>query len=184
MQVMLSDEELLHQYAAPDLREQAFTLLILRDQKKIYWFIRRMVIDHDDADDLVQEVFIKVWNGLPSFRGDSSLLHWIYRIAMNATLSFLEQRKKRESISLDDLPEELMQKLHSGKHISSERIQIKLQEAILLLPPRQRMVFQLRYYDEMPYEEMSKLLETSEGSLKASYHHAVRKVEEYLRQEA
>lgn len=144
-----------------------------------------MVIDHDDANDLVQDVFIKVWNGLASFRAESSILHWIYRIAMNVTLTFLERRrKKHSSISLDDVPGELMAKLHSGKYMSADRIQMRLQEAILLLPPRQRMVFHMRYYDEMPYAEMSAILETSEGALKASYHHAVKKVEEYLKQDA
>jgi RNA polymerase sigma-70 factor (ECF subfamily) len=180
-----SDKELLDLFAHAGSRELAFTRLVRRDQKKIYWFIRRMVIDHDDANDLVQDVFIKVWNGLPSFRAESSILHWIYRIAMNVTLTFLERRrKKHSSISLDDVPGELMAKLHSSKYISADRIQMRLQEAILLLPPRQRMVFHMRYYEEMPYTEMSAILETSEGALKASYHHAVKKVEEYLKQDA
>lgn len=180
-----SDEELLSLYAQPASRELAFTRLVRRDQKKIYWFIRRMVIDHDDANDLVQDVFIKVWNGLSSFRKESSITHWIYRIAMNVTLTFLERKKKKyDTVSLDEVSADLLGKLHSGKNLSADKIEMKLQEAMIALPPKQRLVFQLRYYDEMPYEEMSAVIETSEGALKASYHHAVKKVEEYLKQGA
>jgi len=184
-ELLNSDEELLLAFSDPLRKEFAFTRLINRDQKKIYWFIRRIVIDHEDANDLVQEVFIKVWNSISSFRKESSITHWIYRIAMNVTLTFLERKKKKyDAISLDDADSELRNKLYSGKYIDGDKIQLRLQEAILTLPEKQRIVFQLRYYDEMPYEEMSGLLETSEGALKASYHHAAKKIEEFMKREA
>jgi RNA polymerase sigma factor (sigma-70 family) len=177
-----SDEELLASFADPSKKEVAFTKLIRRDQKKIYWFIRRMVIDHADANDLVQDVFIKVWNGISSFRNESSITHWIYRIAMNVTLTFLERKKRKyDTTSFDDAAQELIGKLHTGNYIDGDQLQLKLQEAILTLPEKQRIVFQFRYYEEMPYEEMSRLLETSEGALKASYHHAAKKIEEFIR---
>jgi RNA polymerase sigma-70 factor (ECF subfamily) len=184
-QPLHTDEELLAAFSNPSEKENAFTLLINRDQKKIYWFIRRMVIDHEDANDLVQDVFIKVWNGISSFRNESSITHWIYRIAMNVTLTFLDRKKRKyDAVSLDDAEGELRNKLYSGKYIDGDKIQLKLQEAILTLPEKQRIVFQLRYYDEMPYEEMSGLLDTSEGALKASYHHAAKKIEEFMKMEA
>jgi len=178
-----SDDEILKAFEDPSRKEIGFTRLIQRDQKKIYWFIRRLVIDHDDANDLVQEVFIKVWNGISTFRKESSITHWIYRIAMNACLTFLERKKKKyESVSLESSEGELRDKIYSGKEIEGDAIQLILQEAILTLPEKQRIVFQFRYYDEMPYEEMSQLLETSVGALKASYHHAARKIEDFIKQ--
>ena len=180
MQTAISDEEILTAFNDEAKKEQAFTWLVERDQKKIYWYIRRMVIDHDDANDLVQDVFIKVWNNLASFRGESRLIYWIYRIATNLTLTFLEKQKRKSWIPLSSAGEELKDKLYSGKYISGDTIQMKLQEAILTLPEKQRAVFQLRYYDEIPYEELSKMLDTSVGALKASYHHAAKKVEKYM----
>ena len=144
-----------------------------------------MVIDHDDANDLVQEVFIKVWSNFHRFRAESSILHWIYRIAANHCITFLERKKKKHArILLDDVHDELKNKLHAGKLMEGDKIQIMVQEAILTLPTRQRLVFQLRYYDEIPFKEMSKILKTSEGALKASYHHAAGKIEAYIKSKA
>jgi RNA polymerase sigma factor (sigma-70 family) len=178
--VPTSDAQLLLQFREPATREQAFTALIKKYQEKLYWHIRRMVADHEDANDVLQNMFIKVWKGLDNFREDSQLYTWLYRIATNESLSFLEQRKKRASISLSDDNNPLENKLRADKNFDSNKIEWKLQLAIQQLPEKQRAVFNLRYYDEMPYQEMSRVLDTSEGALKASYHHAVKKIEDYI----
>lgn len=176
----ISDEEILQQFNDEVTKERAFTLLVRRDQKRIYFFIRRMVIDHDDANDLTQEVFIKVWNYLSSFKGESTIIHWIYKIAVNHTYTFIEKKKKKYTWSSLDDENDLVNKLHAGKYIDGDAIQLKVQEAILTLPHKQRIVFQLRYFDEIPYEEMSKMLGTSTGALKASYHKAAEKIEAFM----
>ncbi|HMO62014.1 MAG TPA: RNA polymerase sigma factor [Ferruginibacter sp.] len=175
-----SDQELLVQFREPSTKERAFTALIKKYQEKLYWHIRRMVVDHEDANDVLQNMFIKVWKGLDNFREDSQLYTWLYRIATNESLSFLEQRKKRASISLSEENNPLENKLRADKNFDSNKIEWKLQLAIQQLPEKQRAVFHLRYYDEMPYQEMSRILETSEGALKASYHHAVKKIEDFI----
>ena len=154
--------------------------MVKKYQKRLYWHIRRMVIDHDDANDVLQNTFIKVWNGLENFREQSQLYTWLYRIATNECLTFLEQLKRRQSDSFDNVEHILSNKLSSGKDFTGDQIEMKLQQAIIALPEKQRIVFNLRYYDEMPYEEMSKVLETSVGALKASYHHAAKKIAEYI----
>lgn len=176
-----SDSELLVQFRNPVTKERAFTSIIKKYQEKLYWHVRRMVIGHEDANDVLQNVFIRVWNGLENFREDSQLYTWLYRIATNETLTYLEQQKKRTSVSLSDVESGLSNKIKADKYFDSNKLEWKLQLAIQQLPEKQRIVFQLRYYDEMPYEEMSKVLETSEGALKASYHHAVKKIEDYIK---
>lgn len=181
MDYLINDAEILQQFKNETTREQAFTQLVHRDQKRIYYFIRRMVIDHEDANDLTQEVFINVWQYLSEFRAESTITHWIYKIAVNKIYSFLEKKKRKYSwTSLNDEENDLVNKLHAGKYIDGDAIQMKLQEAILSLPEKQRLVFQLRYFDELPYEEMSKITETSVGALKASYHKAVEKIEAFM----
>src|SRR6187401_95907 len=176
----LSDSELLVEFRNPATKEQAYTTIIKKYQEKLYWHIRRMVIDHDDANDVLQNVLIRVWNGLENFREDSQLYTWLYRIATNESLTFIEQQKKRASVSLSDVENGLSEKLKAEKNFDANKIEWKLQLAMQTLPEKQRVVFNLRYYDEMPYEEMSRVLETSEGELKASYHHAVKKIENYI----
>lgn len=176
----LSDKELLLQFRDSSSKEKGFTAIIKKYQEKLYWHIRRMVVQHEDANDVLQNMFIKVWNGLDNFREDSQLYTWLYRIATNECLTFLEQQKKRSAISLSDDEGVLANKLKAEKNFDSNKIEWKLQLAMQQLPEKQRLVFNLRYYDEMPYEEMSRILETSEGALKASYHHAVKKIENYL----
>ena len=149
-------------------------------QEKIYWHVRRMVVDHDDAHDVVQNVFIKVWKGLDNFREDAKLYTWLYRIASNESLTFIEQQKKRQIVSFEDAQSGLADRLKADKDFDPNKLEWKLQMAIQQLPEKQKLVFSLRYYDEMPYEDMSRILETSEGALKASYHHAVKKIEEYI----
>ena len=176
----LSDSELLFQFKQSSLKETAFTAIIKKYQEKLYWHVRRMVVDHDDANDVLQNAFIKVWKGLENFREDSQLYTWLYRIATNESLSFLETQKKRSAVSLSDVESGLSNKIKADENFDGKKLEWKLQLAIQELPEKQRLVFNLRYYDEMPYEEMSRILETSEGALKASYHHAAKKIEEYL----
>lgn len=177
----LTDSELLTQFRNPITKEKSFTILIKKYQEKLYWHVRRMVIEHEDANDVLQNVFIRVWNGLENFREDSQLYTWLYRIATNECLTYIEQQKKRSSVSLSDVESGLSNKIKADKHFDANRLEWKLQLAIQQLPEKQRIVFNLRYYDEMPYEEMSRVLETSEGALKASYHHAVKKIEDYIK---
>jgi len=180
MGVSIHDSELLVQFRNPNTREKAFTAIIKKYQEKLYWHIRRMLVDHEDTNDVLQNVFIRVWNGLDNFREDAQLYTWLYRIATNESLTFIEQRKKKASVSLDDAESNLTDKIKADKHFDANKLEWKLQVAIQQLPEKQRIVFNLRYYDEMPYEEMSRVLETSEGALKASYHHAVKKIEDYI----
>ena len=179
--MQLEDQELLQQFRQTGTKESAFTSLIKKYQEKLYWHVRRLVVDHDDANDVLQNVFIKVWNGLENFREASQLYTWLYRIATNESLTFIEQLKKRASTSLSDVETGLANKVIADKNFDSNRLEWKLQVAIQSLPEKQRAVFTLRYYDEMPYEEMSRVLDTSEGALKASYHHAAKKIEDYIR---
>jgi len=180
MAEQLDDNELLQQFRNPATKEAGYTRIIKKYQEKLYWHIRRMVVEHEDANDVLQNMFIKVWKGLENFREDSQLYTWLYRIATNESLSFLEQQKKRSSVSLSDVESGLSNKLQADKNFDANKLEWKLQAAIQQLPDKQRAVFNLRYYDEMPYEKMSRVLETSEGALKASYHHAVKKIEDYI----
>jgi RNA polymerase sigma factor (sigma-70 family) len=178
--VYKDDQEILFRFKDPSTRESAFTELMKKFQEKIYWHIRRMVIDHEDSNDLLQNVFIKVWKSLDDFRQESQLYTWVYRIATNECLSFLEQKKKRAAISIESGEGFLTERIKAERNFDNGKPEWKLQLAIQELPEKQRIVFHLRYYDEMPYGEMSKILETSEGALKASYHHAVKKIENYI----
>ncbi|MCY7420526.1 MAG: sigma-70 family RNA polymerase sigma factor [Chitinophagaceae bacterium] len=178
---MQSDDiELLNRFKQPEQKEKAFTDIIKKYQEKLYWHIRRMVIDHEDTNDILQNMFIKVWKGLENFREDSQLYTWLYRIATNECLTYLEQKKRRTSVSLGDDDTGLANKIKADEGFDIKKLEWKLQVAIQQLPEKQRLVFNLRYYDEMPYEEMSKILDTSQGALKASYHHAARKIEDFI----
>jgi len=178
MALQTDDQELLQSFKEPATRERAFTGIIKKYQEKLYWHIRRMIVDHDDTNDVLQN--IKVWKGLENFREDSQLYTWLYRIATNESLTFLSQQKKRSSVSLSDVENGLSNKLKSDTNFDANKLEWKLQLGIQNLPEKQRLVFNLRYYDEMPYEEMSRILDTSEGALKASYHHAAKKIEEFI----
>ena len=175
-----SDQEILKHFRIPENREAAFTQLIRKYQEKLYWHIRRLVVSHEDADDLIQNVWIRVWKSLDRFREDSQLYTWLYRIASNECLSFLEQKKKKSTASLDEEESGLSEKIRAEEHFDATRLEWKLHLAIQHLPEKQRVVFMLRYYEEMPYQEMSRVLDTSEGALKASYHHAAKKIEQFI----
>ena len=174
-----SDKELLNQFRDPQKRNYAFNLLVRKYQKKIYWHVRRIVIDHDDANDVIQNTFIKVWGALDNFKEESGLYTWLYRIATNESITFL--KKKKAFVSFDDVAYGLENKLQDDSFFKGDEIQRKLQQAILTLPEKQRIVFNMKYFDEFKYEEMSQVLETSVGALKASYHHAVTKIEAHLK---
>jgi len=176
----LDDHTLLQQFKEPATKEKAYTAVIKKYQEKLYWHIRRMVVQHEDTNDVLQNMFIKVWNGLENFREDSQLYTWLYRIATNESLTFLDQQKRRSSVSIDNEDSGLENKIKADTNFDANKLEWKLQLAIQKLPEKQRLVFNLRYYDEMPYEQMSRVLETSEGALKASYHHAAKKVEEFI----
>jgi RNA polymerase sigma factor (sigma-70 family) len=176
-----SDQELLALFSNAATREQGFTQLVKKYQEKIYWHIRRMVIDHADADDVLQNTLIKIWKGLENFREESQLFTWLYRIATNETLSFLAQQQRKATQSLDEITESLANMVKADIHFNANQLEWRLQLAIQELPEKQRVVFHLRYYDAMPYEEMSKVLDTSEGALKASYHHAAKKIEAFIK---
>lgn len=179
--MLLEDAELLRLFKQEATKERAFTDIIKKYQEKLYWHVRRMVVDHDDTNDVLQNVFIKVWKALEQFREDSQLYTWLYRIATNECLTFLDNQKRRNSVSFDDVESGLSNKIKADDGFDANKLEWKLQVAIQQLPEKQRLVFNLRYFDEMPYEQMSKVLDTSEGALKASYHHAAKKIEEFIR---
>lgn len=175
-----SDQELLDQFKDAATKERAFEQIIKKYQEKLYWHIRRMVVEHEDANDVLQNMFIKVWKSLENFREESQLFTWLYRIATNESLTFIAKEKKKKAISIDQEDQTYANKLKSDSHFDANKLEWKLQLAIQSLPEKQKLVFNLRYYDEMPYEEMSKILDTSTGALKASYHHAAKKIEDYI----
>jgi RNA polymerase sigma factor (sigma-70 family) len=176
----LDDKELLLKIRNPETNSYGFNLLVRQYQQRVYWHIRKMVIDHDDADDLTQEVFIKVHKYIGSFREDSQLFTWIYRIATNECLSFLNKKKRRFFLPIEDVGQQLEAKVDSSPDMDGDAIQKQLQKAILTLPDKQRLVFNMKYFDDLPYETISQVTGTSVGALKASYHHAVKKIEEFL----
>jgi RNA polymerase sigma factor (sigma-70 family) len=159
---------------------KGFRLIVDRYSQKLYWHIRRLVILHEDADDALQNTFINVWKSIGNFRSESSLYTWLYTIATNEALTLINKRKRNASVSLDDVGSYFANSQEGSTWFDGDAAQMKLQNAILKLPEKQRIVFNLRYYDEMTYDEMSKVLNTSEGALKASYHHAVKKIENIL----
>jgi len=180
MSVQVDDAEILRKFQDEKTRNEAFNLLLKKYQQKLYWHVRRMVIDHDDADDLIQDTFVKIWKNLPGFRSDAQLYTWMYRIATNECITFLNKKKQKNNIPLDDVAYELADTLADSTYFNGDQAQLKLQQAILTLPEKQRLVFNMKYYDDMKYEEMSEVLGTSVGALKASFHLAVKKIESFL----
>ena len=164
----------------PATCRQAFSEVIARYSEPLYWQIRRMVQSHDDANDLLQNTFMKAWTSIDNFRGDAKLSTWLYKIAINESLTFLEREKKRSSMSIDDEDSYLINAIEADKDIDVDQLRLELRKAIALLPEKQRIVFNMRYYDDMKYEQMSEILGTSVGALKASYHLAVKKIEQYF----
>jgi len=176
----ISDQEILEEFRVADTKERAFSKLVAKYQEKLYWHIRRMVSIHDDADDVLQNVFIKIWKNLEKFQENSKLYTWMYRIATNEALTFINKRKRKATTPLETDDYNLGAMLSADPYFEGDEIQIQLEEAIDTLPDKQKLVFKLRYYEEMKYDEMSELVGTSVGALKASYHHAVKKIESFL----
>ncbi len=173
----MDDKELLSMFRDVDSRSYAFNLIVRKYQERLYWHIRKIVISHDDTDDVIQNTFLKVWNALDGFREESQLYTWLYRIATNEALTFLKKKRTRFFIPIGDVEQQLICTLESSANLNGDEIELKLQKAILTLPEKQRIVFNMKYYDKLKYEEMSEILDTSIGALKASYHHAVKKIE-------
>lgn len=176
----LSDAELLALFHQEDKRNYAFNLLVRQYQRRLYGFIRRMLTDHDEAQDVLQNTFVKAWHGLDGFRGDSQLYSWLYRIAHNECLNHLRKAKRRVFVSDDSVFDRLTTTLDSSEHFSGDAIQRMLQRAVMRLPDKQRAVFNMKYFDGMKYEDMSEVTGTSVGALKSSYHIAVKKIEAWL----
>ncbi len=176
-----SDLDLIANLKNEKTRDLAFNSLVKKYQERLYWHIRKIVLNHDDADDILQNTFVKVWRSIDKFREESSLYTWLYRIATNESLTFINSNKRRSLIPINDTSEFLMNNLESDVYFDGDEIQLRLQEAILKLPEKQRLVFNLKYFEEMKYEDMSQVLDTSVGALKASFHHAAKKIEEYLK---
>ena len=161
-------------------RQAAFSAVVKTYQEPLYWHIRKMVLVHDDANDVLQNVFLKAWSAIDNFRGEAKISTWLFRIAVNETLTFLNAERAKQFSSALDLEDVLLQNLKSDSFFDGDALQLKLQEAILTLPEKQRMVFNMKYFDDMKYEDMEKIFGTTVGALKASYHHAVKKIENYL----
>jgi len=177
----MEDSIIIEQFAQEETRNEAFNQLLKKYQQKVYWHVRRLVIDHDDADDLVQDIFIKVWRNLANFRADAQLYTWLYRIATNECITFLNKKKQHQSISLnDDSSSYLADTLTTSVYFNGNQAQQKLQHALLTLPDKQRLVFNMKYFEDLKYDEISEILGTSVGALKASYHLAVKKIEQFF----
>lgn len=174
------EKEVLALLQDKETQKRGFEMVVAEYGEQLYWQIRRMVLSHEDANDLLQNTFIKAWMNLDYFRAESKLSTWLYRIALNECLTFLNKQQSRNTVTLDDPEASVLQKLESDSFFSGDKVQMLLQQALLTLPEKQRMVFNLKYYQEMKYEEMSEIFGTSVGALKASYHHAVKKIEKYL----
>ncbi|MBN2609951.1 MAG: RNA polymerase sigma factor [Bacteroidales bacterium] len=175
-----SDKELLDIFRSEGRRDYAFNLIVRKYQERLYWHLRRILIDHHDTDDTLQNTFLKVWQNLENFREASSLFTWLYRIATNEALMLLKQRRRKFFVPITDVEKQLGNSIDNGEYFDGDALQLKLQKALLTLPEKQRIVFNMKYFDEMKYEEMAEILGTSVGALKASYHHAVAKIEKYL----
>lgn len=177
----LNDKELIQRFRVN--RNEAFNGIVVKYQERLYWHIRKIVISHDDADDVLQNTFIKAFQGLDKFREDASLFTWLYRIATNESLTFLKKERSRFFQPISDYQQQLERTLESEPHFDGDELQLKLQKAIIRLPEKQRLVFNMKYFNEMKYEDISAILGTSVGALKASYHHAIKKIEQYLTQD-
>ncbi len=178
---MLTEETLIDQLKDIATQSKAFEVLVNTYQKRLYWHIRRIVLDHDDTDDVLQNTFIKIYKNIGGFKGDSRLYSWMYRIATNEALSFLRSKSKKFGVSDAELQERMIGNLQADVYFEGDVIQLKLQKAIATLPEKQKLVFNMKYFEELKYEEISEILETSVGGLKASYHLATKKIEAFLK---
>ncbi|MDO5608358.1 MAG: RNA polymerase sigma factor [Capnocytophaga sp.] len=176
----MDEKELISQLQNPKTQSKAFEILVQQYQRRLYWHIRRMVLSHDDTDDVLQDTFVKVFKNITNFRGESSLFSWLYRIATNQALDFLKKRAAEKHTSIEDIQADRASQLQSDAYYEGDAMQLKFQQAIATLPEKQQLVFNMKYFEEMKYEEISEILDTSVGALKASYHHAVQKIKNFL----
>jgi len=178
--VLQEEKDFIKELIDPRTQNTAFQKLLREYQKPLYQIIRNIVIDHDDAHDVLQNTFIKVFQNISKFKGDSKLFSWVYRIATNEAITFINNKAKRSKLTSSELQSKLVENLQSDVYFEGDEIQLKLQKALVLLPEKQQLVFKMKYFEELKYEEISEILGTSVGALKASYFHAVKKIEEYL----
>ncbi len=180
---MIAEADLVSQLKDSNTQSKAFEVLVNTYKQKLYWHIRRIVLNHDDADDVLQNTFIKVYRNIDGFKAESKLYSWMYRIATNEALSFLKAKSKKQGISNEELQNQMLDNLQADVYFEGDEIQLKLQKAIAKLPEKQKLVFNMKYFQELKYEEISEILETSVGGLKASYHLAAKKIEAYLKED-
>lgn len=181
MRMMNPETELIESLQDPARREAAFRTLLEQYQERLYWHIRRIVLSHDDADDVLQNTFIKIFRNIGQFKGESKLFSWMYRIATNEALTYLKRNARMQGVSDEALQEKMVSRLEADPYFDGDEAQLQLQRALAGLPEKQRLVFNLKYFEEMTYEQMSEMLETSVGALKASYHLAVKKIEGFVK---
>ena len=176
-----SDDQILSLMQQKGNMDKGFRLLVEKYQERLYWHIRRIVLEHEDANDVLQNCFIKAYRGIGKFKGKSKLYTWLYRIATNESITFLNRKERNATAAIDDGENNLAEQLKADAYFDGNEIQLRLQKALQALPEKQRLVFSLRYYEEMTYRDMAKVLDTSVGALKASYHHAVKKIAHHLK---
>ncbi|MFH6605113.1 RNA polymerase sigma factor [Maribacter algicola] len=180
---MIAEETLVNLLKQSDTQAKAFETLVDTYKERLYWHIRRIVLNHDDADDVLQNTFIKVYRNIDGFKGDSKLYSWMYRIATNESLSFLKSKSRKLGVNNEELQERMVDNLQADVYFEGDEIQLKLQKAISILPEKQKLVFNMRYYEELKYEEIAEILQLTVGGLKASYHLAIKKLEEFLKED-
>lgn len=178
---MVEEKELVTALQSEEAKEAAFNELVTQYKERLYWQIRNMVLNHDDADDVLQNTFIKIFRNINSFKGDSKLHTWMYRIAANESITFLNKKAKRNNVSIENLQDSAVRKLESDVYFEGDAIQLQFQKAIATLPERQRLIFTMKYFEDHTFEELSKILETSVGGLKSSYHIAVKKITAFIK---
>ncbi len=178
---MIAEADLVNQLKDSNTQSKAFEVLVNTYKQRLYWHIRGIVLNHDDADDVLQNTFIKIYKNIIGFKGESKLYSWMYRIATNEALSFLKKKSKKQGISNEELQNQALDNLQADVYFEGDEIQLKLQKAIATLPEKQKLIFNMKYFQELKYEEISDILETSVGGLKASYHLATKKIEAYLK---
>ena len=179
---MIEENLLIQQLKNTQTQDKAFRELMSLYKERLYWHIRKIVISHDDTDDVLQNTFVKVYRSIANFKGDSKLYSWMYRIATNEAITFINKRAKERKVDLNEMQHQLVENLHADVYFDGNDIQLQLQKAIASLPQKQRLVFNMKYFDDMKYKDISEVLETSVGALKASYHHAVKKIEYILKE--
>ena len=179
---MIAETALIEQLKDPLTQEQAFRKLMSLYKERLYWHIRKIVISHDDADDVLQNTFIKIYRNINTFKAESKLFSWMYRIATNESITFINKRAKQHHVDVSELQYKMAENLEADIYFDGNEMQLQLQKAVATLPQKQQLVFNMKYFDDMKYKDMAEVLETSVGALKASYHHAVKKIESFLTQ--